>query len=110
MGSIDQFIMDVKEQELLLFDAEIEYYRYERIHTEFKQRGREYILKKYRNSNLTYIYRYLNSDAYENSKSTYEYVKNRLEELQRALELIAIFSPDLIDPRYYTNEQDEVFK
>lgn len=105
---LDQLIMDIQEQEMLLFDAQIEFERMSKIHREFTEGGREYLLKKYRNSNLTYVYRYLNSNAYEDSKNTYEYVKNRYEHMQRTLYLIQLFHPDgdLINPRYYKSEEE----
>lgn len=112
MEWLDQFIMDIKDYQLHLFNVQIEYERMHRIHREYTEGGRDYLLKKYRNSNLTYVYRYLNSSAYEDSKNTYEYVKNRYEHLQRTLYLIQMFHPDgdLINPRYYTSEEEIAWK
>lgn len=108
---LDQLIINIQEQEMLLYEARWEKERYERINQEYLSYGREYLLKKY-HSNLTYVYKYLNSNAYQYSLESYQFVKEKYDHMQRTLELITIFHPDrdLISPRYYVNEEEREWK
>lgn len=104
---IDQLIMDIKEQKMLFYEVMWEKERYERIDQEFLSYGRKFLLEKY-HSNLTYVYKYLNSNAYENALESYQFVKDKYEHMQRTLYLIQMFHPDgdLINPRYYKSEEE----
>lgn len=102
---LDSLIMELKNQEMLLFEAKLEKERNERLNEEFLRNGREYLMKKYSN-NLTYVYKYLNSNAYQNSLNSYNLVRKKYDDMQRSLELILVFHPDrdTISPRYYEKE------
>jgi len=104
---LDSLIIDLKNQEMLLFEAKLEKERNERLNEEFLRGGREFLMKKYSN-NLTYVYKYLNSDAYQHSLSTYKLVREKYDHMQRCLDLITIFHPDgdTISPRYYVSEEE----
>lgn len=104
---LDQLIIDIKEQEMILCEVLWEKERYERIDQEYLSYGREFLLKKY-HSNLTYVYKYLNSNAFKNAVESYQFVKDKYDHMQRTLFLIQTFHPDgdLINPRHYTNEEE----
>jgi hypothetical protein len=86
-----------EHRDLLLHfeECEIELIRYERLHNEYLEGGREYLLQKYRHANLTYVYRYLNSDIYKECLEDYHFIRQKLLHKQRMLTLIATFSQDI---------------
>lgn len=108
---LDTLIMEIKELELMYFDAKWEMERYQRLNHEYLTYGREYLLNKYK-SNVTYVYKYLNTSIFKDSVESFKYVKEKFENKQRALELISFFHTDgdLINPRYYTSEEEIAWK
>jgi len=61
-------------------------------------------MEKYK-SNLTYVYKYLNSNIYEESLKSYEFNRQQFERMRRTLELISYFHPEL-SPEDFESEEE----
>ncbi|SDM41959.1 hypothetical protein [Bacillus sp. OK048] len=99
---LKKLITQYKDLALHLTEIEFSLDIYERIHKEYQQFGREYLIKKY-NYNPTIAYKYLNSNIYEQCQEDYRFVYEKFKECERVLTMVAYFSPDL-DPDDFQNE------